>query len=289
MKNKQFSNKSGNRPLISIFRVAFLIYIFSAFSFAQISEKLPAKLDTVAPKVTKIDETSISEILKPNGKPLLVNFWATWCVPCREEFPDLVKISKEYEGKINVITISLDDLAEINRDVPKFLIEMKAEMPTYLLYTNKESEVISSISKDWQGGLPFSILYDGKGEIVHTKQGKIKPEVVKAKINDILTTKTVQVSINELPRSEIRSNKEGKEDAKNDIAAGILKIKRYGLTAAIPQNSIDEIKKKYGIEITESGCVLINTTSDYFKAYNEVMKAEISKIFGVEVLEKLPF
>lgn len=181
-----------NGALISIFRAVFLICIFSVFDFAQIVEKKPVENNAVktAPKVTQIDETNIAEILKPNGKPLLVNFWATWCVPCREEFPDLVKIDEEFKGKINVITISLDDLAEINRDVPKFLTEMNATMPAYLLHTNKESEVISSVSKDWQGGLPFSVLYNGKGEIVYTEQGKLKPEIVRRKILEMLQKPT---------------------------------------------------------------------------------------------------
>ena len=279
--------KIRNGALTSTLRVAFVICVLCAVSFAQVVEKKPKTAD-VAPKVVQINETNIAEILKPSGKPLLVNFWATWCVPCREEFPDLVEIDNEFKGKINVITISLDDLAEINRDVPKFLLEMKATMPTYLLYTNKESEVISSISKDWQGGLPFSILYDGKGVIVHTKQGKINPEIVRAKIKEALTPEKILVLIDELPIPKVSSTKEGKEDAKNDIAKGILKIKRYGLTAAIQQSWIDEIKKSHGIEIVENGCGLFNTTAEYFIAYNEVMKAEISKRFGVKFLEKLP-
>jgi thiol-disulfide isomerase/thioredoxin len=60
------------------------------------------------PRVTQIDDAKLNQLLKPNGKPLLVNFWATWCGPCREEFPDLVKIDQEYRGRIDFVTISLD-------------------------------------------------------------------------------------------------------------------------------------------------------------------------------------
>jgi thiol-disulfide isomerase/thioredoxin len=55
----------------------------------------------------------LKNILKANGKPLLVNFWATWCDPCREEFPDLVKIDADYKNKIDFITVSLDDVEEL--------------------------------------------------------------------------------------------------------------------------------------------------------------------------------
>jgi thiol-disulfide isomerase/thioredoxin len=83
--------------------------------------------------VTQIDAKGLKDLLKPNGKPLLINFWATWCASCREEFPDLVKIGTDYKGKIDLITVSLDELSEINGEVPKFLAQMKSESPAYLL------------------------------------------------------------------------------------------------------------------------------------------------------------
>lgn len=138
------------------------------------------------PKVTQIDDAKIKELLKTNGKPLLVNFWATWCVPCREEFPDLVKIDAEYYGKIDFITVSLDFIEELDTGVPKFLTEMKAEMPTYLLVSADENALISSIAKDWKGGLPFTILYNEKGEIAYTRQGKVDHETLKGEIEKTL-------------------------------------------------------------------------------------------------------
>src|SRR3954453_10991079 len=92
----------------------------------------------VTPKATQIDIPALKRLVRPNGKPLLVNFWATWCDPCREEYPDLVKIDQEYRGKIDFITISLDDVADKDTAVPKFLTDMKAEMPSYLLVTDNE-------------------------------------------------------------------------------------------------------------------------------------------------------
>lgn len=172
------------------FSALVFVLIFSFVSFAQ--KKTPNSKPTpnaALPKVTQIDEVGIKTTLKPNGKPLLVNFWATWCDPCREEFPDLVKIDAEYKGKIDFITISLDDLAEIKRDVPKFLAEMKAGMPAYLLKVADESAVISSITKDWSGGLPFTILYNEKGEIAYFRQGKVKLDVLGAEINKLLPSK----------------------------------------------------------------------------------------------------
>lgn len=179
--NNFFTN-SRAKTLINLSVFVFVLFAgVSVLAQGKTVKKKPAptpETPTYAVKVAQIDDAKLKEIVKPNGKPLLVNFWATWCDPCREEFPDLVKIENDYRGKIDVVTISLDDITDINTAVPKFLTEMKAEMPTYLLVSKDEGAVISTISKDWNGGLPFTILYDEKGASVYFKQGKFKvPEL----------------------------------------------------------------------------------------------------------------
>ena len=138
------------------------------------------------PKVTKVDIVGLKALLKPNSKPLLINFWATWCDPCREEFPELVKIDTAYKGKIDFLTVSLDDLADINTLVPKFLGEMNAEMPAYLLKTPDENAAIALVSKEWNGNLPLTILYSPGGEVAYLRKGKIRNEVVSAEIDKLL-------------------------------------------------------------------------------------------------------
>ena len=140
----------------------------------------------VGPKVTKIDIEGLRALLKPTARPLMINFWATWCDPCREEFPDLVKLDKAYKGKIDFITVSLDDLADIDRDVPKFLREMKAEMPAFLLRTADESAAIALVSKDWAGNLPLTVLFNQSGDVAYMRAGKIHPETVTAEIDKLL-------------------------------------------------------------------------------------------------------
>lgn len=137
--------------------------------------------------VKQIDIVGLRKALTPSNKPLLVNFWATWCDPCREEFPDLVKLDAEYKGKIDFITISLDELSEINRDVPKFLTEMKAEMPAYLLKAVDDDAAIAFVSKDWAGALPLTILYDPAAKQVYYRQGKVKLDTVRAELDKLLT------------------------------------------------------------------------------------------------------
>ena len=174
--------------LTSVFCLS-LLFLFSCQSQTRQSKENTPGAQTKAvselPPVTQIDASGLKDLLKPNGKPLLINFWATWCGPCREEFPDLVRIGANYKGQIDLITVSLDDLSEINGEVPKFLAQMKSESPGYLLKTQDEDAAIGLVSKDWQGGLPFTILFNAQGETVYSKQGKFEADVLVAEIEKL--------------------------------------------------------------------------------------------------------
>lgn len=145
----------------------------------------------VTPSVTKIDFEGLKALLKSNAdarRPLLVNFWATWCPPCREEFPDLVKLNAEYSSQgLSFVTVSLDDLAEIDRDVPVFLNEMKSNIPAYLLKTDDEETAIHSIAPEWRGALPLTVLYNANGKPVFTRMGAIKPEILRIQIEKVIS------------------------------------------------------------------------------------------------------
>lgn len=169
-----------------LFAVAGISTAFSQVSVPTTSPNGPPSKGGAAPRVTKIDDKQFSELLKPKGKPLMINFWATWCGPCREEFPDLVKLDAEFKGKIDFITVTLDFEEEINTGVPKFLSDMKASMPTYLLVTPDETAAIATVSKDWAGGLPFTVIYAPGGSLVFFHQGIVKPQVVRSELNKLL-------------------------------------------------------------------------------------------------------
>ncbi len=162
-------------------------------AFAQKNKTGTKKKNVVIlPKITVVNGDELKNLLKSTGKPLLVNFWATWCDPCREEFPDLVKIDNDYRGKIDFITVSLDDLEDLKFVVPKFLWKMRAKMPAYFLKTVDEEKIISEISDDWQGGLPFTILYNSAGKVVYSRAGKIKTDILRAEIDKTQNSNTLE-------------------------------------------------------------------------------------------------
>ncbi len=137
-------------------------------------------------------ELSISELKKllsrdqastQAARPLLVNFWATWCAPCREEFPDLVRIDKDYKARgLEFIIVSLDDVEELNKGVPEFLREMRATMPAYLLNVPDQEAAMDAVDPKWRGALPATFLFDGKNQIVFKRMERINEAELRAAI-----------------------------------------------------------------------------------------------------------
>ena len=140
--------------------------------------------------VKDVDHAGLAALLKrDNARPLLVNFWATWCEPCRDEFPDLVEIDSEYRARgLDFITVSLDDIAEIKTEVPKFLQQMRATMPAYLLNVSDPEPSIKAVDPGWGGALPATVLYDKNGQIVFKHFGRIKPAELRAAIQKVVVS-----------------------------------------------------------------------------------------------------
>ena len=145
-----------------------------------------------------IDADGLTAVLKrdsPNARPLLVNFWATWCDPCREEFPDLVKIDQQYRPRgLDFTAVSLDDLADIKTSVPKFLREMRVTTPTYLLNVSDPELAMSKVDPQWSGALPATFLYDAQGKVVYRRLGRIKLDELTAAIEKLLRSSGSPVS-----------------------------------------------------------------------------------------------
>ncbi len=149
------------------------------------------KSAAAAPKVTEIKEADLKSLLGAGAgrvRPLLVNFWATWCVPCREEFPDLVEIREQYdESRLDFVLVSLDDPAEIGKAVPEFLAEARATaFPSYLLNADDSDAAINLVDPTWSGELPATFLYDRSGSVVFRHKGRVKPAELRAALDATL-------------------------------------------------------------------------------------------------------
>lgn len=117
------------------------------------------------PALPKITDQGIKSLIEKNkGKVLVLNFWATWCSPCIEEFPALVKIHNTYKSKgLEVIGVSLNDLSDM-KDVLTFLREQNPAFPLYLAGTVDDS-FYRSIDKRWSSEMPLTMIYDKNGKL----------------------------------------------------------------------------------------------------------------------------
>lgn len=138
--------------------------------------------------VAPIDTDALKNLITQERQgPLLVNFWATFCDPCRAEFPDLVKIDKEFRPQsLEFVTVSLDDIGDIKTSVPQFLGSMKATMPAYLLNVSDPEPAINLVDQRWRGDLPATFLYNGKGEVVYKHIGRVDPAELRAEIEKLV-------------------------------------------------------------------------------------------------------
>jgi thiol-disulfide isomerase/thioredoxin len=153
------------------------------------------------PKVTVIGEADLKSLLGAGAgraRPLLVNFWATWCAPCREEFPDLVKIREQYgTDKLDFVLVSLDDPSDIDKAVPEFLTEVRAtSFPAYLLHAEDDGNAINLVDPTWSGELPATFLYDRTGALVFKHKGRVKLPELRAALDEALKEKPPQAGTN---------------------------------------------------------------------------------------------
>lgn len=125
-------------------------------------------------EVTTIDQNGLIRIIhERNGRPLLLNIWATWCEPCREEFPDLNQLHAEYaQQEFDIIAISVDYPDEIESKIKPFLKSMKSKLPVYVADFPSQDDFFALFDKNWTGGIPMTFLYDSNGELRQYLLGK---------------------------------------------------------------------------------------------------------------------
>jgi thiol-disulfide isomerase/thioredoxin len=113
------------------------------------------------------------------GKVILVNFWATWCGPCKVEIPDLIELQKEHADE--VVIVGIDVLDEWSRVKP-FADNLKVNYP--LLDANNRKDVEDAFGPMW--GLPTSVIVGRDGKVAKRHSGIASKEQFKQYIESLL-------------------------------------------------------------------------------------------------------
>lgn len=122
-----------------------------------------------------------------NGRTLVLNIWATWCTPCREEFPDLVTLSKDLKSKtVDFAAISVDYPDEIDSKILPFLKPLAVPFPVFVSDFPAADQLINAVDSTWSGAIPATIVYapDGKQRIF--LKGKHSYSQFKKAVEDVL-------------------------------------------------------------------------------------------------------
>ena len=141
-------------------------------------------------RVTPITASGVQQIVhNPGSKAVLVNVWATWCGPCREEFPGLVRLARKYQGQgLKVVLISADFDTDMG-SVKRFLAEQGVDFPSYIK-AEKDQEFIDTLDKRWSGALPSTFIYDGTGKMQDFWEGKASFSEFEQKVSKLLESGT---------------------------------------------------------------------------------------------------
>jgi thiol-disulfide isomerase/thioredoxin len=156
-----------------------------------------AKWDKTPVDVAPIDAAGVAALRKNGTKKVrLFNVWATWCAPCRTEFPELVKTSRQFSMRdFELITISLDDPKD-KGNAKAFLEKQGAGVPNRLkpalktegratnsyLYTGTNNDLIAALDPDWPGPAPHTVLVGPKGDVIWRHNGPVNGDELRAKV-----------------------------------------------------------------------------------------------------------
>lgn len=166
--------------------------LFAVFIFAfSISAQIYVAEDAAPTTIINAEELK-SLVKSPEVKqPILINLWATWCGICRNEFPDIVEIEKEYRNKnLSFYIVSVDTVSLVDTTVSDFLKVYQAEnIPSYLLDVPARHQItkaVRQIAPKFTGGYPTTLLYNKNGKLVYQKTGSINPQVLRKQIDKVL-------------------------------------------------------------------------------------------------------
>jgi len=165
---------------ITLFTVAGLIALAAGVGLALWDRQPLDPRDLLA--LSLPDTQGVKQPLQQwRGKVLVVNFWATWCGPCREEMPEFVKAQRDLGPQgLQVIGIAIDQPDKVAR----FAKELDLNYPA--LIAGYETLDVAKPLGDRLLGLPFTVILDRQGQVAHTQLGPMKSAQFRAIVSGLL-------------------------------------------------------------------------------------------------------
>ncbi len=147
-------------------RLAALALAFSA-TLAS-AQDMPSSAPLFAATLNDLDDKPVA-LERYKGKPLIVNFWARWCGPCRAEIPELIKFRNAHKGKVEVLGIGIEDKAEPAKEFAK------AYDMDYPVFVAKDQGIpLMQALGNTKAGLPYTLFIDRHGNVIQRKMGVVR-------------------------------------------------------------------------------------------------------------------
>jgi thiol-disulfide isomerase/thioredoxin len=140
------------------------------------------QLKSNAQKMEKWKITDVVNLIEKSDSILVINFWATFCVPCIEEIPDLIKYSKKYKSdKVKLYLVSVDFSENYPAKIKKFVARKKYDTNIAWLNETNADYFCPKIAEAWSGTIPATLIVNKKTGYRKFYEKKLSaPEIEKA-------------------------------------------------------------------------------------------------------------
>ena len=173
------AGSSSPAPVVSCGVAKLSLIVFLAFVLGACASKKETA-DTARPESLSVEQVvftpipaeSLSTVIRASGgRTTLVNVWASWCEPCRDEFPGIVRLARAYDARgLKVIFVSAD-FTEALPEAKQFLARQGVDWATWYK-TGGDEAFIDALDPKWTGALPGTFVYDAQGKLRDSWEGK---------------------------------------------------------------------------------------------------------------------
>ena len=178
---KFFYQASIAGVIISILFVIGLYFFSPKTPSSSLDSIKPGAAEAVATASFYDLEEKVQPLAQWKGKVMVINFWATWCPPCRAEIPEFIRFQKQYEKQgVLFVGIAIDQKSKVQA----YAKEIGMNYPV-LLGDLAGIDLARRIGNT-EGGLPYSVIVDRNGKIVTTQLGTLSFEKLETTIKPLL-------------------------------------------------------------------------------------------------------